>query len=410
MQTRLGVAFLSLFLTAIPQSQVSVLAESRIAAGWMAGGWGSYRFTFRNGSDEPAKITRWAVRWIAKGQPVGQPWGGALDLTVTKGKETVKDEIGYLPPEVAAAASPDAPIMRGTFTVVQGGRTSDEPFEIRIPEARLKGRLKMIRGKTLGLELMEGRFATWKNQKAALRWLDQSYQAMIDLTGYHPYEGKLMVIREAPEHPWWAYAGNPVVMNTKFVGDQLADIDQGLMPFGWVHEVGHNFDVHGPWYIWNGPAAEWQANFKLAYAFETIPDQTFRVRWSKFGGAAYPARHAEERKTGPQFVESFFLMLGDQYLADPARGWETLSSDEMHSFFQRLQRVYGWAPFKAWYRTYPRLAAAGKKPPETSEGKINLIAAILSKEIGVDLMPAFQRWRMPVTPDSIAAARRESGL
>jgi len=53
------------------------------------------------------------------------------------------------------------------------------------------------------------------------------------------------------------------------------------------HEVGHNFDVLGDWYIWSGPAAEWQANFKLAYAFETIPDQSYRIKWT-FQGPDIP--------------------------------------------------------------------------------------------------------------------------
>jgi hypothetical protein len=387
---------------------VELKAERTIAAGWMSGGWGGYRFIFTNKGTAPAQVTKWTARWHHGETPLGNPWGGDLSIEVKPGQEARKDEVGYLPPEIAEQAKP--PIMRGSFTVVQEGMESELPFAIEIPVAVLPEPLKLIRGKTLGIELMESRFKTWANQERALRWLDGSYQAMIELTGYHPYDGALMIIREAPEHPWWAYAGNPVTMNTRFVPEQLADIDKGLMPFGWVHEIGHNFDVLGKWYIWDGASAEFQANFKLAYAFEHIPSQDFEVRWGGFRGGSYPAPSDQERRSGRAFVDAFFTLFGDAYLADPKRTWDTLSSDELHSFFQRLQVAYGWEPFRAWYREYSKLEAAGHAPPETAEGKINLIAAILIRETGVDLVPIFRRWRMPVTTERVEEMRQQYGL
>ncbi len=397
-------------LAAFTLPQVTVKAESGLKAGWMAGGWGSYRFTFENASETPAKIVQWQAEWTAKGKRVGDAWSDKMDLSVEKGKAATKDDVAYLPEEEAKASAPGPNLMRGKFTVVQGAKRYDVPFELSIPTAVLPEKLELRKGKTLGLELMESRWKTWKSADKALRWLDESYQAMIELTGYTPFDGKLMVIQEAPEHPYWAYAGNPVVMNTKFVPKQLEDIDNGLMPFGWVHEVGHNFDVYGDWYIWNGPCAEFQANFKLAYAFETIPDQTFRVAWGGFGTKSYLAPTKDATRTGKEFVDAFFLLHGDPYLADPKRTWDSMSSDEIHSFFQRLQIAYGWEPFKAWYRTYQRLAKAGMKPPESADDKINLVAAILSTETRVDLVPVFQRWRMPVRAEKVAELRSRYGL
>jgi hypothetical protein len=159
--------------------------------------------------------------------------------------------------------------------------------------------------------------------------------------------------------------------------------------------------VLGDWYIWSGPAAEWQANFKLAYAFETIADQSFRIKWNYAPG--YPCPEKKVVMRGTELVEKFFLLFGDQYLADPKRTWDTLSSDEMHTFFQRIQRIYGWEPFRQWYRTYRTLEAKGMKKPETPEDKINLVAAILCKQTKADLVPVFVRWRFPVTQERVKA-------
>jgi hypothetical protein len=379
---------------------VSLSAENRHKKGWMPDGWGSYRFVLKNTSGRAATVLKWAAHWEAKGKPVGDPWGGEINQPLEPGKEMARDEVGYLPENVVRDAKPDAPVMTGTFTVREGETTYDLPFRIEIPGAVLPEPLKVVRGKTVALALMQSRFKTFKRLDRTLRWVDQCYAAMMDMTGEKPFGGKRMVFREAPAHPWWAYAGQEMILNTDFVGTTLKDFDDGLISFGWIHEVGHNFDVLGDWYIWSGPAAEWQANFKLCYAFETIADQSFRIRWS-FQAPGYPAPDKNIMLKGSDLVERFFLMFGDQYLGDPKRAWDTLSSDEMHTFFQRLQRVYGWEVFRRWYRDYRKLADAGLKPPQKPEEKISLIAAILSEETKVNLVPVFQRWRFPVTPESV---------
>ena len=114
----------------------------------------------------------------------------------------------------------------------------------------------------------------WPNEEQMIRWLDQSYKAMWDLTGRQPYGGDMIIIQESPPHPWYAYAGNPIVMDTTYVDKLIEEVNAGGMPFGWIHEMGHDFDDGiGKWYIWNGDSCEWQANWKLNYAYETIPDQ-----------------------------------------------------------------------------------------------------------------------------------------
>lgn len=375
----------------------------------MPDGWGGYRFAIANTSSAPVKLVKWTAVWEVKGVAKGGPWGGDLNETIEAGKTFEKSEIGNLPLDIYNAALPAAPEIAGTFTVRQGEQEIVVPYRIAVPGATLPEKLKQINGKTVGLRLMESRFKNFKELGRTLKWIDQSYQTMIDLTGEHPFNGERMVYKESPAHPWWAYAGKEMILNTDYVAETLKGFDDGHISFGWVHEVGHNFDVLGDWYIWSGPAAEWQANFKLAYAFEHIPDQSFRIKWT-FQAPGYPSPSPELRLTGTEMVEKFFCVFGDAYLADPKREWTTLSSDEMHTFFQRLQTTYGWDVFKAWYRTYRKLADAGKKPPSTPEEKINLIAAILSHETHADLVPVFQRWRFPVTEASMKEAAGKYGI
>jgi hypothetical protein len=388
---------------------VTLTAENRLPKGWMPGGWGSYRFVLRNGTQEPATLVRWTAHWEAGGETVGDAWGGDLGQTLEAGKTVTRDEVGYLPEEVVAKAKPGVPSVAGTFTVKQGDSVKELSYRFEVAGAVLPEPLKQVNGKTVGLALMASRFKDFKHLGRTLKWVDECYQAMIDLTGERPFAGKRMVFKECPEHPWWAYAGQEMILNTKFVGETLKDFDDGLISFGWIHEVGHNFDVLGDWYIWSGPAAEWQANFKLAYAFENIKDQSFRIKWLH-EAPGYPKPKGDLRLTGREMNESFFGVFGDEYLADPKRTYDTLSSDDMHTFFMRIQRCYGWEVFKRWYRTYRRLADQGQKPPEKPEQKISLIDAILSKEAGVDLTPVFQRWRFPVTAESVRAARELYGI
>lgn len=385
---------------------VTVNAVCVPVKGWMPDGWGTCKFIIKNNGSTPVKLVKWSAHWEAGGKVVGDPWGDPIDVDLAPGKDVTRNENSYLPPEAVEKSKPGNAVVVGTFTVRTSTGDEEVPYKVEIPAATLPEKLKTVKGDHIGIALMESRFKNFSGQKNILRWMDESCGAMKELTGYRPFDGKMQIIQECPAHPWWAYAGNPVVCNTDYVGTTIDEINEGYIPFGWVHEVGHNFDVLGEWYIWSGPAAEWQANWKLVYAYETIPDRTFKVKWGRNPSAAYQPAGPTLITDGYHFVDAFFLFFGDTYLSDPTRKWDTLSSDEMHSFFQRIQRVYGWEPYKKWYRAYSRFEALGYKKPETSEAKIQLIAAILSQETGADLIPAFQRWRFPVTEQDVEAMNK----
>lgn len=391
-------------------ASLTIHAESTIAEGWMPGGWGGYRFRFTNASATPARLARWEAHWEAQGHAIGQPWSAALDQPIPANGTAIKDEIGFLPREVVAAAQPDHPIMVGRFFVQHGMAQRELPFRLTIPGAVLPEPLKSVQGQFVGLALMQSSYDDFSGLDQALRWLDRAYAAMHDLTGQRPGNGALLVLQEAPANPYYAYAGNPIILNTRHVGSALHEISDDQMPFGWIHELGHTFDVLGAWYNWNAAAAEFQANFKLAYAFEQLDDRAWRIDWRKFHNPSYPHPVGNTFMRGRQFVDALFTFNGDRYLAEPQRSWETLTSDELHAFFQRIQRIYGWEPFKRWYRAYGQLHENGYAPPATAIEKINVCAALLSRAVAADLAPVFARWRLPVTASTLDAAARNYDL
>ncbi len=401
---------LQIVLATLPLSaDVAVTAENTIPAGWMPGGWGSYAITVRNDGAEPVTWESWTGTWMLGDETLSEPWTEPVGRPVAGQGEARHDTVSYLPEDLWRRADPEPLTLRGVVRVIAEGEAVERDFSLAIVGATLPEPTRLVAGAHVGLELMESRFERSSGIDRAVAWMNASYVAMADLTGLRPYEGQTVIFKECPEHPYWAYAGNPVVLNTRFVESTLADFDKGVLSFGWVHELGHDFDVLGDWYIWNGPMAECQANFKLCYAAETIDDPDLRLPWS-FQAPGYPSPDATLTVPGLEFTSKFFVPFGDRYLADPARTWNEMESDDLNSFLMRIQRVYGWEVYKGWYRTYGRLAAAGRTPPEAAEDKVALMCAILSEEAGVDLLPLFQRWRFPTTTEDVARVREAYGL
>lgn len=403
------VALACAVLSAPGLAQVRVEARNQMELGWMPGGWGSYQLLFENPDGESARVVEWSGAWLIGGVQWGDPFGGSLDVAVPAGGSARHDDIGYAPEELFAAAGEQVPQYAGHVTMRAGETEYEVPFAFDVPAAVLPEPVQRQEGKFVALELMESRFEEYECTDNVVRLLDLCYEAMAELTGLVPYDGEKIAFREAPPHPFWAYAGNPIILNSDYVSSTMDDFERGIVSFGWVHEMGHDFDVLGDWYCWNGPAAECQANFKLGYALETIDDPAMRIAWT-FQAPDYPAPDATILLPGRELVERFFVRFGDAYLADPHLGWDSMASDDLHSMLMRVQRTYGWEPFRALYRTYGELAANGAQPPESVEEKIALMCAILSREAGVSLVPLFERWRLPVDEEAVAEVAAAYGL
>lgn len=409
MKTRLfTIAFLGLSLvllagktSAQQMPSVTVDAVNLIRSGWMAGGYGNYRITIKNNADHPVTLVKWTAHWEINGTALPGEWGGDLHKTLAADATETVEQIGYLPKDVVAKAGAATPYIAGTVEVLDNGQTLQLPFRFAVPAATLPEPLVLATSRYVGCRLMKSRYKDFTSLHRALSWMDDCYVAMRDLTGNTPYKGRRIIYTESPANPYWAYAGESITLNTNYVGSTIQDFNKGLISFGWVHEMGHDFDDGiGQWYIWNGPSAEFWANFKLAYALTHIPSY-IRIKWDYARG--YPTPGGRVVMTGEDLLLKFFGLWGDEYLADPSRKWQSMSSDDIHTFFQRLQIVYGWDVFKQFFRTYQRLKAENMKPPSTPEEKLSLIAAILNALTKGDLVPLFQRWRFPVTEDSVKA-------
>ena len=364
--------------------------------GWMPNGWGSYTIRAINTGKQNVILKGWSFQWKEEEEKVNP-----LDRELAPKEEWKKFEIGHLSQKTIANFGKKNPMKTGFIFANVNGKIKKFPLKLEIPAAYLPEESKVVSNGKVALSLMKSRYENFRTIGRAMTWLNQSYIAMEELVGGVPYDGQTIVFKESVENPYFAYAGREIILNTKFVGNAIEEFEEGIFPFGWIHEMGHDFDdVIGEWYNFNGPFTEFQANFKLCYVIETMPDQSFRIPQTIIV-KDYPFHEKGRKLKGKEFSQKSFLFFGDKYLSDPSRTWESMSSDEMHSLFQRIQYMYGWEVYKGFYRTFRELKAKGFTPPKSVEDKINLIVLILSKEAKVDLIPVFQTWRFPVSQERI---------
>ncbi|WP_162497524.1 M60 family metallopeptidase [Aureibaculum marinum] len=377
----------------ISNAQLNIDATCNQKDGWMPNGWGSYTIALQNTSKKDTLyLSKWEMHWA------NQKEGKFRDVTkvLAPGEKWKFNEVSHLSQKVVDEFGKKSPFKKGKFIANIKGKQKEFKFKLTIPAAYLPEESKLIKSGDVALSLMKSRYTNFKTIDRAMVWLNQSYVAMEELVGGKPYNGKTIVFKESPENPYFAYAGQEIILNTKFVKKAIEEFDDGIFPFGWIHEMGHDFDDGiGQWYNINGPFTEFQANFKLSYIIETMPEQSFRIPQT-INVTDFPIQQRGKKLRGKEFTEKSFLFFGDAYLSDPSRSWESMASDEIHSLFQRIQIMYGWDVFKEFYRSYRDLTAKGFKPPKNTEDKINLMVAILNKHTKVDLTPLFKRWKFPV--------------
>ncbi len=374
--------------------------------GWVSNGYGEMHFEYDNTGTGAAKVVKWTGTWLVDGV-AKHTWDWDAKIDVLPGATAKGSLTAWMPPQVAAVAYKRCvPVINGTTIVEFAGGSIAVPYSVNVPVYALPGKMKLVKGTHVGLRCQEPRFASLSNLARTVSFLDSAYVAMHELTGYTPFNGELMVLEETARFPAWAYAGNPVSLNTEFVPESLREMDRGEVCFGWLHEMGHNFDFGG-WYIWNGPAAETHGNLKLAYAIETLvtPSSPLRIKsWRAQPDGTKPLVE------GKRFNDSFYVPAGDAYLADKARTWDSMASDDIHAMFMTFVRKHGWNCLKTWYRTYAALEAAKLPMPESTEDKIRLACAIMSEATGADATPEFLRWRLPVRKGDVAALRAKYQL
>ena len=115
------------------------------------------------------------------------------------------------------------------------------------------------------------------------------------------------------------------------------------------------------------------------------------------------------QRVGHDCSDSFFLCFGDSYLADSERTYDTLNSDEIQAFFQKIVKVYGWDVMKKWYRLFVELNEKGVPKIEKEEDRLPVALAALNVATGQNLIKYYQLWRFPVTEEQLAEIAKKYG-
>lgn len=396
-----------LSFSSLSAGPVSVAVGPEFDIGWDAGAWNKARFTFTSAEGD------WTVRGLkASWKGLEGGWTAGANLEVPEGKSAVWvydldcPEAGY------GLFGKDEIVLQGEFSLQKKNSedTLGLPFEAAVKRAVLPEPLTVVTGRHVKVMLQKSRFEgeTWQTNAVPL--MDEVFEAMEELVGSRPHGDELTEIMERPNHCAWAYTYiNRITLNDQYVPETIEEFKENFMSFGWTHELGHVFDGYRQRYFaYNSAGMEFQANLKLIYAFEHIPSRDrLRVRWG--GTEKYPL----DRNAGMPICEmgdKVFLCIGDAYLADPSRTWESLTADEIHSFFHRIVKVYGWDAIKRWYRLLVAAYDAGKPVPDGGEETINFHLAALNKACGYNLLKMYRTWRLPVTEESLKAAAEKYGF
>lgn len=386
---------------------LSVKAGPEFDIGFDVGAWNKAKFVFKNSGQKDWTVEEMEAQWI--GSENSEPWTQEVNVTVAPGKEAKWLHDTYLPKDMFEKMPDGKVVMKGKFRVKREGKATYLPFELKTKRAVLEEPLASITGKYIYVSFQKSRFDGGLWQRDMLKWMDEVYECYVDLVGRKPFDGKITGMKESPNRFAWAYAGNPVTLTGLYVPDTISEFKQGLMSWGWAHEVGHNFDCDLTDYLrWDHDSTEFQANIKVLYAFDHMPSRKYlSIRWR---GTDLLPRDKDERIPITKLGDRFFLLFGEGYLADKTRSWKTLDSDELQSFYQRIVRVYGWDPIKKWYRLIGAVKDKGIPAPTTPEEKVNFQFAALNKAVGQNLIKYYQLWRFPVTEESLKAAAEKYGL
>ncbi len=369
--------------------------------GWMNGGYGSINFKFTNNAGVKVSTGTITGEWLVKGERYNK-WDYNPNLQLAAGEEKKGNLIAWMPPKTQKLAGESTPKITGQAKVMVGDEELEIPFSIDVPVAQLPTPLKSHDGKFVAVVLQEKTWKELKNPQKIANYIDDFYAQMLDLTGNRPFNGERMALKESPRNPYFAYAGNPIILNTAFVLNSAKSFDGDQVDFGWVHEMGHDFDNGIGQYYNYGTFTEFQANIKLSYAIENLctKNSTLKIKsWVD----------KKTLLTGEAFNDEYFAGAADNYLANASRSWESLSSDEYHAMFHLVIRRYGWKVMKKYYRTFAKLR---DKKVEVLNGvdKIFLTLAVLDNCCKGDLVPIYQKWRIPVDGKKLQVIERKYDL
>ena len=394
----------ALSTSAFSSSNILFSSSSTPNKGWMANGWGVLHFNYYNPSPEEMQIQHISATWYV-GEDSISSWSQDRQITLNS-RDSVSDSfVGWMPTDVVAASEAQngaIPYLIGTCKITSGQNTINSPFTMEVPIATLDMPTKTMVAKYVSIELETTTWDLLKNPKEILGMLDETYKAMYKLTGNRPYNSANVLFKECPENPYFAYAGNPIVFNEKFVENSAKRMDRGEFDFGWVHELGHDFDdVIGNWYNY-GTFTEFMANIKLSYVYETLVTDKKGYKLESWVNKGVFVN-------GEAFNVEYFLPFGVKYI-DSDRTWETLISDEYHAMFYEAIQKYGWKCMKTFFRQYVKLSKSDIERPSTSLEKLELICAVLQNSTPESIIPLYEKYRLPVDDAKLKSINKKYNI
>ena len=368
-------------------SDVNLEVQISPKEGWMNGGYGILKFKFINNSDENIMTGEVDGTWHVGGKMFNN-WKYSPNLTLLSGEEKVGDLIAWMPPQTEELSRGSVPRIEGSAIVIKGMEKIKIPFSIEVPVAKLASPLVSRRGKNIELIFQEKTWADVKYPEKIIAYLDDVYTAMYELTGYRPFNGNYISLKECPRNPYFSYAGNPIILNGEFVARSVNSFDNDEIDFGWVHEIGQDFSDEMDLFYNNDVFTKMQANIKLSYVLDKLCTNESKLK----------IKSLVDKKTlvtGKVFNDEYFGTKGQNYLHDTTRSWKSLESDEYHALFLKVIRRHDWEIMKKFYRVFIKLNENRVNPPEGVD-RIILSLVVFDKCCDEDLVPLYKEWRLPV--------------
>ena len=176
--------------------------------------------------------------------------------------------------------------------------------------------------------------------------LQSTYKAYYDLTGSAPFYGDTINILESYRPAFLGYgavAGNPIHLSGSQVAALKLYMEDGDVNFGWLHELGHDFDngsnvetatIYG--YGWNFHGELW-ANTKMLYVLDNTDVST-----------NIDGRHAGSLKEIlPHYKQNY-----DKWHDEANGEFNDSYHDALTYILGRIIQDIGWEPFVKTFHQY----------------------------------------------------------
>ncbi len=223
--------------------------------------------------------------------------------------------------------------------------------------------LKKVTSELFNLESNHMRIY-WESSKVVIgsnilsKWInnvDLMYEAMAELMGAKPHEGRKLAIQTTRGiySGYWALAGYPILWNANSDAvettlSQIKEYDD--MSFGLMHEMGHVFNMGDTSWNWND---EMFANFRMHYALV------------KSGLKVY---QTDENNESHVYVGADIINL--YRVSYEKTIGSTVNDNGIHYMLARMADQIGWEPYK---KTFDHLRKVGYSSSNKYEKFVNFV-------------------------------------